>query len=180
MYTTVKSSSNTSSNQPGLTQGLSPSAAANARLEQRLSFDLYFAIIFMAGLHGFNSFKILFILYINFKIAKNLPQQAIPLATWIFNVGILFANEYFRGYPYRNMTRIFFPPANTEMPSSGNWGAWLDQHGGLNPRWEVLFNVTVLRLISFNMDYYWSLTKQGTTSLEVCSPIKSIQFSKGG
>jgi protein-cysteine N-palmitoyltransferase HHAT len=32
-------------------------------------------------------------------------------------------------------------------------------------RWQILFNITTLRLISFNMDYYWSVTK-GTT-LEV-------------
>lgn len=47
------------------------------------------------------------------------------------------------------------------------WGAWLDSYGGLVARWEVLFNITILRLISFNLDYYWSIDKRGANGLEV-------------
>lgn len=35
------------------------------------------------------------------------------------------------------------------------------------PRWEVLFKVTVLRLISFNMDHYWSLEYPAGSAIEV-------------
>ena len=31
---------------------------------------------------------------------------------------------------------------------------------GAYPRWHILFNITMLRLISFNMDYYWSRTTE--------------------
>jgi hypothetical protein len=48
-----------------------------------------------------------------------------------------------------------------------NWGSWLDSHGGIMPRWEILFNITVLRLISFNLDYYWSLDRRAESPLEV-------------
>jgi hypothetical protein len=43
----------------------------------------------------------------------------------------------------------------------------MDDHGGLIPRWEVLFNITILRLISFNLDYYWSLNSPRASPVEV-------------
>lgn len=57
-----------------------------------------------------------------------------------------------------------------------NWGTWLDSHGGLIPRWEILFNITVLRLISFNLDYYWSLDYNSASAIEVTpfsSPVRT-------
>lgn len=32
-----------------------------------------------------------------------------------------------------------------------------DDNRGMNSRWYVTFNFTMLRLVSFNLDYYWSL-----------------------
>lgn len=109
------------------------------------------------------------ILYINFKIAKGLPKEYLPAATWIFNIGILFANELGRGYHFSSISQSFSPSLGSEKPGSKfDWGAWLDSHGGLIPRWEVLFNLTVLRLISFNLDFYWSLNMRGSSAIEVC------------
>ncbi|KAI9854879.1 MAG: glycerol transporter, partial [Pleopsidium flavum] len=53
-----------------------------------------------------------------------------------------------------------------EKGAAGNWGTWLDAYGGLIPRWEILFNITVLRLVSFNLDYYWSLDRRGGSPIE--------------
>jgi hypothetical protein len=149
--------------------GLTPSAAADARLNQRISFDVTFSAIFLAALHGFSSFKILAILYANYCIGTRLPRAYIPAATWIFNVGTLFANEFSRGYSYSTIFGTFLPSTLSEKgkPTS-NFGHTLDSYGGLIPRWEVLFNFTILRLISFNLDYYWSLQSRGSSSrLEV-------------
>jgi D-alanyl-lipoteichoic acid acyltransferase DltB (MBOAT superfamily) len=147
-----------------LTQGLAPAVAADARLGQRLSFDFYFAFFLIIALHGFGAIKVLTILYINYKIAKTLPREKIPAVTWIFNIGILFANEFGKGYPYQaislQLTLGHYPGP----------GIWLDKHAGLIPRWEVLFNICILRLISFNMDYYWSAasrTSGGSSPVEV-------------
>jgi protein-cysteine N-palmitoyltransferase HHAT len=156
LYTLAPSSSSRSQ----LTQGLSPSAAADARLDRRASFDYYFAFAFLTALHGFSSLKVLLILYINYKIAKESSREKIPAITWIFNIAVLFANEYFRGYPYASAFRLLGQMNN-------NWGSWLDNHGGIVSRWEVLFNITILRLISFNMDYYWSLNAGGSSPVEV-------------
>ena len=133
---------------------LSSSAGADARLRQRTSFDLYFALLFIIALHGFSAFKILVILYLNFNIATHLPKRAIPPVTWLFNIGVLFANELARGYPYSEIAEAMLP-----FPLAVNWSKSLDLYGGLIPRWEILFNITVLRLIAFNFDFYWSLDR---------------------
>ena len=60
-----------------------------ARLEQRVSFDYVFAILYLFILHGFSAFKVLLILNINYRLATGLPRRYIPLATWAFNVPVL-------------------------------------------------------------------------------------------
>jgi len=133
-------------------------------LEQRASFDFGFAFLFLGVLHGFSGFKVFLILYANYQVAKNLPRNLIPPATWIFNIGILFANELSDGYKFARMAEFFNPVGDGSL---NNWGQWMDSHGGIMRRWEVLFNLTVLRLISFNLDYYFSLDKKTGSSLEV-------------
>ena len=143
------------------------------RLKQRISYDAGFAAVFTFALHGFSAVKVFFILYTNFIIAKRLPRTAIPFATWTFNLSILFANEFSGGYPYTWMAD--FVSSRSTAPILYSWVDWLDSHGGLIPRWEVLFKVTALRLISFNMDYCWSLDQDKATSLEVNS-VKVLSY----
>ena len=136
-------------------------AAADARLTKRVTFDLYFGVIFLCALHGFSAFKVLLLLSINFALATQLPYRYVPAATWIFNIGVLFANELCKGYPLAAVADLGLPWSVSTEISSGeapqvNWGSLLDSYGGLVPRWEILFNFTVLRLISFNFDHYWS------------------------
>ena len=135
------------------TQG-SAAASADARLRQRVGYDFVFALIYLCALNGFSTIKVLIILSINFLIAKKLPRNYIVPMTWLFNITTLFANEICKGYPYTNIALSTFP-WSVQDPNS-NWGTFFDEHSGLMPRWEILFNITVLRLISFNMDYYWS------------------------
>ncbi|KAH7375673.1 glycerol uptake protein [Plectosphaerella cucumerina] len=142
-------------------------AQGSARLEQRASFDFLFALIFLVVLHGVSAPKILLILAINYKIGTALPRRYVPLATWTFNVLLLPANELSQGYRFRDMARrIASSPGEGLESTLVHWGAWLDSYGGLNARWEVLFNLTILRLISFNLDYYWSFTARGASPLE--------------
>ncbi|KAF1843622.1 glycerol:H+ symporter-like protein [Cucurbitaria berberidis CBS 394.84] len=162
-YTHVRPSAGNGS----LTMGLTASAAADARLNQRISFDVLFAGVFLTALHGFSTFKILGILYANYCIVTKLPKEHIPAATWIFNVGTLFANEFSTGYSYNAIFSAFLssPSSEKEQPTR-NFGHTLDSYGGLMPRWEVLFKFTILRLISFNLDYYWSLNSRANSPLE--------------
>lgn len=145
-------------------------AIADQRLDLRISFDFAFGLVFLAALHGFSGFKVILILYINFIIATQMKRNYVPAATWVFNICVLFANELAQGYPYEKVANAIFSAGYATEPDTPyiNWGSYLDKYGGLVPRWEVLFNVTVLRLISFNMDHYWSLLRMGGSPLEVC------------
>ncbi|KAL9479897.1 hypothetical protein ACSS6W_004683 [Trichoderma asperelloides] len=140
-------------------------ARGSARLDQRATFDFAFAIIFIVILHGISAFKILTILAINYQIATKLPRHQVPTATWIFNVGTLFANELTMGYRLQLLANWVGPP----WGPLAHWGYWLDNWGGIMKRWDILFNITILRLISFNLDYYWSIDKRHVNTLEVSS-----------
>lgn len=147
----------------------STAISGDVRLRQRVTFDLYFAPIFLFALHGISALKVLGILYTNYKIAKTLPKKYIPAATWVFNISTLFANELCQGYPFERVAALFVSPTGPEGHEAALvlWGRYLDSFGGLLPRWEILFNITVLRLISFNMDYYWSFNYPSSSPIEV-------------
>ncbi|KAK5172960.1 glycerol transporter [Saxophila tyrrhenica] len=146
--------------------------AADSRLRGRIRFDLVFAMIFLLVLHGISILKVLLIVYINFQIPTKLSKQYATVATWVFNIGIMFANELCGGYSFARMFALFLPTQMTNADSKGpqaiqsDWGAWLDSYGGLTPRWEILFNVTVLRMIAFNFDYLWMLDRRESSPIE--------------
>lgn len=105
----------------------------------RISFDSIFACIFLLALHGAGFIKMLILLYLNFRISRIPNKKAAYILTWIFGVGTLFSNELCEGYPLGRL-----------HPSL----AWIDHSfAGLMPRWEVHFNFTMLRMVSFNVDY---------------------------
>ena len=168
-YTEVKPLSGRPDHGP--TMGLTSSAAAEARMDQRISFDYWFAFVFIIALHGASVIKILPILFINYQIATRVPKKYMPAATWIFNIATLFANELSEGYKFTKMAVYFLGKPNHQFAQRNHpaliWAVWLDRRAGLIPRWEVLFNITVLRLISFNLDYYWSLEMRGGSPIEV-------------
>lgn len=147
--------------------------AAEARLNQRASFDYAFAFIYLTALHGFSALKILLILYINYNIATMVPRKYMPVVTWAFNICTLFANELCGGYRFKDMAMLVSGSSGGALGSSDSAlveaGAWMDSWGGLMSRWEILFNITILRLISFNLDYYWSVDRRSSSPIEVRS-----------
>ena len=151
--------------------------AARRRLEQRTSFDFLFGHIFLFVLHGFSSFKIMFILFLNYQIATKLPRKYVPAVTWVFNIAMLFATEIYKGFSYEVMAWNISPHrwdgAKNEWMKSGLMvcGEWLDRRGGIIPRWQILFNFSILRLISFNLDYCWSLDGKNADALEVSQTV---------
>ena len=154
----------------GKREGGGVKTTADARMEARLRFDVAFAAVYLLGLHGISAFKILLILYLNFEVATALPVSVVPVATWTFNVGILFTNELCRGYSAADLAALLLPSTITvdsTPPASHVWGAWLDSFGGLLPRWEILFNITVLKMIAFNFDRLWSLDRRAASPVEV-------------
>lgn len=137
-----------------------------------MRFDFGFGLIFITALHGVSAFKVLLILFINYKIGKRLPRPYVPAVTWTFNICILFANELCGGYQFEAIASIMAPGSTSpgeKQASLVELAKILDTFGGIMPRWEVLFKVTVLRLISFNMDHYWSLEYPAGSAIEVSS-----------
>jgi len=135
-----------------------------------MRFDFGFVLIFVTALHGVSAIKVLLILFINYKIGKSLPRSYVPAATWIFNIGTLFANELCGGYQLEAIATILSPGSGSPGEKHTllvEWAKTLDSFGGIMPRWEVLFKVTVLRLISFNMDHHWSLEYPAGSAIEV-------------
>ena len=133
------------------------------RLNGRMSFDALFNVLFLLALHGSSAPKILLIIYVNFLLATRLDRKYVPVATWVFNIAILFANELARGYSYAQIANSVLPSV-AEDDTAVSWATYLDSYGGLQPRWDVHFNVTVLRLISFNFDYIWAGDRSGSSS----------------
>ncbi|KAL3452412.1 MBOAT, membrane-bound O-acyltransferase family-domain-containing protein [Aspergillus insuetus] len=142
----------------------SVAVGGDARLANRISFDFYFALIFITALHGVSATKVLAVLFVNYKITKALPRKYIPAATWVFNITTLFANELCGGYPLARVAAFWTSAADDSALLQ--WARNIDSFGGLMPRWEILFNITTLRLISFNMDYYWSLDYPSASPIE--------------
>ncbi|KAF9357035.1 glycerol transporter [Mortierella sp. AD094] len=109
----------------------------------RTYFFLAFSFAYLYFMNGSSILKILAIVSMNYAIAKlGGSARWMPAATWIFNICILFLNESYQGYKFANLHGSL---------------AWLDVYTGVNSRWDVNFNFTMLRLVSFNLDYYWSL-----------------------
>ncbi|KAF9352877.1 glycerol transporter [Mortierella sp. NVP85] len=109
----------------------------------RTYFFLAFSAAYLYFMYGNSILKIGAIVTVNYAIAKlGGSARWMPAITWIFNIAILFLNENYQGYTFASLHESL---------------AWLDENFGLNARWDVNFNFTMLRLVSFNLDYYWSL-----------------------
>jgi hypothetical protein len=75
-------------------------------------FDLFFASCFLIGVHGFNTIKIPHHSSLNYALAKNLGHSRfLPPATWLFNVAVLFLNEWYDGYRFQYIHDIAAPLA---------------------------------------------------------------------
>ncbi|KAL6307438.1 MBOAT, membrane-bound O-acyltransferase family-domain-containing protein [Sparassis latifolia] len=117
-------------------------------------FLFTFSILMLLGLHGTSIVKIFAIVTANYGIAKTCRASKFgPLLTWIFNAAVLFANERNEGYRFASMH------PSLEML----YGSPQDSIEGIYPRWHISFNITMLRLVSFNMDYYWACNSAGAT-----------------
>jgi protein-cysteine N-palmitoyltransferase HHAT len=70
----------------------------------RLPFYIILSLLMLAILHGASVLKVVCILSINYAIAKATggTRLAIP-AAWIFNGGVLLANEWYEGYTFETL-----------------------------------------------------------------------------
>ena len=64
-----------------------------------------------------------------------------PAISFLLNVITLFAVHWNDGFEYSHI-----------HPSL----AFLESFKGLLPRWQINFNITMLRLVSFSLDWHWA------------------------
>ncbi|KAJ3969030.1 MBOAT, membrane-bound O-acyltransferase family-domain-containing protein [Lentinula raphanica] len=123
-----------------------------------IPFNVVLSTLFLLGLHGSSVVKLIAVISINYVITKACASSKLgPALVWAFNIGILFMNDRYNGYRFGSI-----------LPSL----EFLDdeRYEGFYPRWHINFNITMLRLVSFSMDYYWacrnSVSVETGTSLD--------------
>ncbi|KAJ2602992.1 glycerol transporter [Coemansia sp. RSA 1722] len=111
-----------------------------------------YASIFVTILSGSSILFILVLTGANYFVAKRFGgRRWAPLVIWAYNVGMLFSNECFKGYEFGRIHGSL---------------AWLDNHRGILRRWDITFNITMLRMVSFAMDYHWRVRQEQVSSLQ--------------
>ncbi|EIM90724.1 MBOAT-domain-containing protein [Stereum hirsutum FP-91666 SS1] len=133
-----------------------------------LPFYTLFSLLLIFVLHGTSAFFVLAILSGNYALAILAPRTAaakgkamgkvVVGAMWAFNGLVLFMNEKYGGYDWG----IIMPRL-----------AFMDSWQGVYPRWHVTFNITMLRLVAFSMDYWWACTSETPASSSPISLPKS-------
>lgn len=123
----------------------------------RVMFLSVFTVIFVVVLHGFNVFKLLAISTANYGLTTTLGSSRIStFVIWAFNVLTLFAVHYYDGFQYGDIAESL---------------RWMDDWTGLLPRWQINFNISMLRLVSFALDYHWSQLKKENQHSDSRGPI---------
>jgi len=95
---------------PFASASTSPSLSPPPRTAARTTFILAFAFPLLLILHGSSLPKMLVILVANFQVSRMAGwggrwTKAVPAVGWAFNLGILFANEIYRGYSWGSLAQ---------------------------------------------------------------------------
>ncbi|WPK27262.1 hypothetical protein PUMCH_004640 [Australozyma saopauloensis] len=105
-------------------------------MKKRTTFDLMFGLVFFFALHGVNTIRIMLHVVVMYYLARRLKNGShARLALWTYGVFTLFFNEKFKLVPFHV--------------------AFLDEGAfkGIVLRWEVFYNISLLRILSYNLDY---------------------------
>lgn len=106
----------------------------------RTTFDMYTGLLVLFGLHGFNCFKILLHVTVEFFIGRlsNKNRKLSIILLWGYGIGTLFINAKYRKFKFGSLLPFL---------------SFMDSFEGMIERWDVFFNFTLLRMLSFNLDY---------------------------
>ncbi|GAM17035.1 hypothetical protein SAMD00019534_002100 [Acytostelium subglobosum LB1] len=149
-------------NFPLLSIGLSLFVAASTLIrktypddtKKRLWFYNIVSLLFLIYVHGSATFIVLAIALTNFSISRVFAEsKALPWATWTFNMFILWTSYLYSGYRF------------SSIPMLGIYGPMLDSYTGFLS-WETYFKVSMLRFISYNLDYHWMRIKRPVVELK--------------
>lgn len=133
----------------------------------KLKFDFLFGIVYVIVFHGINSVRLLGHILIMYCISHILrkKQNIAIVSLWVYGIGSLFINHNFRKYPFANILSILSPLDNG--------------YKGIIERWDVFYNFTLLRILSYNFDYverYNNITEKFVNS-GLTSPLRGKESS---
>lgn len=120
---------------------------------KRTWFDITFGLIYLFALHGVNVLKIAFHLVVMYSFAKRVedPKTAKTLL-WVYGIGTLFVNDRYWDAPFHI--------------------AFLDNgFKGIIKRWDVFYNFTLLRMLSFGLDF---LEKKSLSPLDLKPVVENL------
>ncbi|KAH3688471.1 hypothetical protein WICPIJ_000534 [Wickerhamomyces pijperi] len=108
----------------------------------RKTFDFWFGLVFLVAVHGVNSFKVLFHVMIMFAIARlfQTKYKIAVLLLWSYGITTLFLNDRYRNI---KLAEVVHPALSFLDPG----------FKGIVSRWDVFYNFTLLRSLSFNLDF---------------------------
>ncbi|PKI85478.1 Gup1p [Malassezia vespertilionis] len=99
-------------------------------------------IVCVTALHGVNMPKLLLLALGNYVLlhtaARHCSNNMVTGIVWVYNCAALGFVFYTNGIPYASISPQL---------------AWLDAHAGLLPRWYISYNFSMLRLVSYALDY---------------------------
>lgn len=102
---------------------------------KRTTFDLCFGCGYLLALHGTNTFRVAIHVVAMFAMAKYIERpKTAKICLWTYGISTLFINHHFKDIP----THIGFIDNGFH---------------GIVARWDVFYNFTLLRMISFCMDF---------------------------
>lgn len=107
----------------------------------KLQFDFGFGLFFLFVAHGVNSIRVLAHVMIMFAISHIFRGQKriATILLWVYGISSLFVNDKYRKYPFGDILSILSPLDSSFV--------------GIIARWDVFFNFTLLRMLSYNIDY---------------------------
>ncbi|KAI9481809.1 glycerol transporter [Coemansia sp. RSA 989] len=111
-----------------------------------------FGTLFIMVLSGASIVFIAGLAWGNYFLAKRCAgRRWAPAVFWTYNMLMLFANEHYRGYSFESIAAPL---------------AWLDEWRGILRRWDIMFNLSMLRMVSFAMDYHWRIQQEQKAGAE--------------
>jgi protein-cysteine N-palmitoyltransferase HHAT len=108
------------------------------------------ALLFLAVLHGTFIMHVAVALLAHYALTRAAVSRRVlgPLAAWAVPAGVWLLARTHDGLPFWKLARVLAP---------------LDAYAGV-VRWHIGFNLLALRMISWSMDWHWTVSAQGGAS----------------
>ncbi|GAV55715.1 hypothetical protein ZYGR_0AY01070 [Zygosaccharomyces rouxii] len=120
----------------------------------KIYFDFIFGVLFVVAAFGINCIKYFTEISVTFAIGyafKFNPRLA-TLLSWAFGISLLFLNDKYSKYSYGSISSRL---------------SYLDsQFKGLIPRWDVFFNFTLLKILSYNLDFLEKCQEEQSSDID--------------